>query len=267
MGLAILLPGAGRAQPPNAYRIIAFGDFGVGGDFQRSFGQAVRAFEARNRSNMLLALGDNDYTESPTAFRANWAASFGWGRSRGLAVAGVIGNHDARVQGGRYEFSTLGMRGRYYKRAAGPAELFLLDSNRIDAAQTAWLARSLARSKARWKIAVFHHPAYTCGTYRAHQEIVRRWVPLLERHGVVLALSGHDHNYQRLGPKRGVRYVVHGGGNSRLYPIASCPSGYPRRARGLAENGFVYLAIRPDRLDGWAVAPNGRRRDHFVVAG
>ena len=202
VGLAILLPGAGRAQPPSAYRIIAFGDFGVGGDFQRSFGQAVRAFETRNRSNMLLALGDNDYTESPTAFRANWAASFGWGRRRGLAVAGVIGNHDARVQGGRYEFSALGMRGRYYKRSAGPAELFLLDSNRIDSAQTAWLARSLARSNARWKIAVFHHPAYTCGTYRAHREIVRRWVPLFERHGVVLALSGHDHNYQRLGPKR-----------------------------------------------------------------
>ena len=51
---------------------------------------------------------------------------------------------------------------------------------------------------------------------------------------LVLALSGHDHNYQRLGPKRGVRYVVHGGGNSRLYPISSCPAGYPRRARGLA---------------------------------
>ena len=76
----------------------------------------------------------------------------------------MIGNHDARVEGGRYEFRTLGMRGRYYKRTAGPAELFLLDSNRVDSAQTAWLARSLARSKARWKIAVFHHPAFTCGT-------------------------------------------------------------------------------------------------------
>jgi hypothetical protein len=267
VGLAVLLPGAGRAQPASEYRIIAIGDFGVGGEFQRSFGESVRKFEARNRSNLLLTLGDNDYSESPTAFRANWAGSFGWARRRGLAVAGVLGNHDARVQGGRYEFSTLGMRGRYYKRRAGPAELFLLDSNRVDAAQTSWLARSLAASKARWKIAVFHHPAYTCGNYRAHPDVVRRWVPLFEQHQVVLALSGHDHNYQRLGPKGGVRYVVHGGGNSRVYPIAACPAGYPRRARGLAERGFVYLVIRPNRLDGWSVRPDGRRRDHFVVGG
>ena len=114
VGLAVLLPGAGRAQPASEYRIIAIGDFGVGGQFQRSFGEGVRKFEARNRSNLLLTLGDNDYSESPTAFRANWAESFGWARRRGLAVAGVLGNHDARVQGGRYEFSTLGMSGRYY---------------------------------------------------------------------------------------------------------------------------------------------------------
>ncbi len=264
---AVLVPGAGQAQPAGVYRIIAIGDFGVGGEFQRGFGEGVRKFEARNRSNMLLALGDNDYTESPSAFRANWAESFGWGRRRGLAVAGVIGNHDARVEGGRYEFRTLGMRGRYYKRTAGPAELFLLDSNRVDSAQTAWLARSLARSKARWKIAVFHHPAYTCGNYRSHPDVVRRWVPLFERHRVVLALSGHDHNYQRFSPRRGVRYVIHGGGNPRLYPIEACPAGYPHRARGQAEHGFVYLAIRPNRLDGWAVWPDGRRRDHFTVAG
>jgi Calcineurin-like phosphoesterase len=265
--LAVLLPGAGHAQPAGVYRIIAIGDFGVGGEFQRSFGEGVRRFEARNRSNMLLALGDNDYTESPTAFRANWAESFGWARRRGLTVAGVIGNHDARVEGGRYQFRTLGMRGRYYKRTAGPAELYLLDSNRVDAAQTAWLARSLARSRARWKIAVFHHPAFSCGTYRSHPDVVRRWVPLFERHRVVLALSGHDHNYQRFTPKRGVRYVVHGGGNPRLYPMSRCPAGYPRQVRGHVEHGFVYLAIRPNRLDGWAIWPDGRRRDHFVVAG
>jgi 3',5'-cyclic AMP phosphodiesterase CpdA len=265
--LAVLLPGAGQAGPANVYRIIAIGDFGVGGQFQRDFGEGVRLFETRNRANMLLALGDNDYTEDPSAFRANWTASFGWARRRGLAVAGVLGNHDVRVEEGRYQFSTLGMPGRYYRRRIGPVELFLLDSNRIDAGQTAWLARSLARSRARWKIAVFHHPAFTCGTYRSHPEVVQRWVPLLQRHRVVLALSGHDHNYQRFLPRRGVRYVVHGGANARLYPVAACPAGYPRRARAQMEHGFVYLVIRGPRLDGWAVWPDGRRRDHFVIRG
>lgn len=265
--LAILLPGAGHARPATVYRVIAVGDFGVGGDHQRHFSEGVRIFERRNRANLLLTLGDNDYTENPAAFRANWAASFSWARRRGLAVAGVLGNHDVRVEEGRYQFPTLGMPGRYYRRRVGPAELFLLDSNRIDAAQTTWLARSLARSRARWKIAVFHHPAFTCGNYRSHPEVVRHWVPLFERHRVVLTLSGHDHNYQRFLPRRGVRYVVHGGANARLYPIQGCPAGYPRRARAQMEHGFVYLVIRPGRLDGWAVWPDGRRRDHFVVRG
>jgi 3',5'-cyclic AMP phosphodiesterase CpdA len=265
--LAVLLPGAGQARPDLAFTVIAMGDFGVGGEAQRSFGESVRRFEARQSADWLLALGDNDYTEDPAAFRVNWERSFGWTKRSSVRVAGVLGNHDVRVQGGRYQFRTLSMPGRYYRRQAGSAEFFFLDSTRIDAGQTAWLARSLSASSARWKIAVFHHPAFTCGTYRAHPGVVASWVPLFERHRVQLTLSGHDHNYQRFAPRRGVRYVVHGGANPNVYPIESCPAGYPRRARALRERGFLYLVIRPGRIDGWAVRTDGRRRDHFVVAG
>lgn len=262
--LAIFLPAAGRAQPVEEVRLIAIGDFGVGGTPQRRFGEAVRRFEARQDADALLTLGDNDYTESPSAFRANWEESFGWARRRGLRVAGVLGNHDVRVEGGRYEFAKLGMPGRYYSVRLRQVQLFLLDSTAVDAGQTAWLARSLARSTARWKLAVLHHPAFTCGSYRSHPEVVRRWVPLFERHGVRLVLSGHDHNYQRFAPRRGVRYVVHGGGRTSFYPLANCPDGYPRRVRARREQGFLYLVVRGDRLDGWSVRVDGRRTDHFA---
>lgn len=260
----LLLTGASPAAAPAPVRIIAFGDFGVGGQAQRSFGSAVRRFEARNPADLILTLGDNDYTESPKAFHANWEASFGWAPS----VAGVLGNHDVRVDGGRYEFDELGMPRRYYRRVVGPVELYLLDSNSVDAAQTAWLKHTLRRSKARWKLAAFHHPAFTCGTYSANRAVVARWVPLFERYRVSLVLSGHDHNYQRFAPFRGVHYVVHGGGSpTKLYGLRGCPSGYPRRVRGRAEDGFLYLVIRASRLDGYAVTPAGRRTDHFAVAG
>ena len=182
-------------------------------------------------------------------------------------MAGVLGNHDIRVQGGRYEFDELGMPARYYRRAIGPIELYLLDSNDVDDAQTTWLRRALSRSRARWKLAAFHHPAFTCGQYESHRSVVSRWVPLFERYGVRLVLSGHDHNYQRFGPRRGVRYVVHGGGGQRLYDLRSCPSGYPRRTAAREQHGFVYLVIRGNRLDGWAVTPQGRRSDRFSFAG
>ena len=264
--LAVLLPAAGQAQgkPARADAIIAIGDFGVGGQSQRALGEAVRRFEARNGADLLITLGDNDYTENPQAFRANWEASFGWARASGLRVAGVLGNHDVRVGGGRYQFRTLGMPGRYYLLRRGNVDVLFLDSNRVDAAQTAWLARSLRASTARWKLAVFHHPAFTCGGYRSHPEVVRRWVPLFERHGVGLALSGHDHNYQRFAPRKGVRYVVHGGANGNFYDLAPCPGGYPRRLRARTEHGFLYLVVRQDRLDGWSVTSGGRRSDHFV---
>jgi hypothetical protein len=37
--------------------------------------------------------------------------------------------------------------------------------------------------------------------------------------------------------------------------------------RGRAENGFLYLVVRSNRLDGYAVTAAGRRTDHFAVAG
>jgi tartrate-resistant acid phosphatase type 5 len=247
--------------------LLAVGDFGVGGKTQRELGAAMRRFEARNPAEYLVALGDNDYTESPAAFRANWEESFGWTDEAGVEVAGALGNHDVRVDGGRYQFDALSMPGRFYRRSFGSVELFVLDSNDVDAAQTAWLRRALARSRAKWKIAAMHHPPFSCGKYRSHQRVVARWVPLFQRYGVKLVLAAHDHNYQRFAPRRGVRYVVHGGGNRNLYPLNRCPASYPRRLRARREHGFLYLVVRGNRLDGYAVTPSGRRTDHFAFGG
>ncbi len=267
--VALLLPSAGGAGPgpPTPVGILAIGDFGVGGESQQTLGAAVRRFEARNPAAWLITVGDNDYTGDPAAFRRNWRSSFGWTERAGVRVAGVLGNHDVRVQGGSYEYGALGMPRRYYRRAAGPVELYLLDSNSVDDAQTSWLRRSLARSKARWRIAAFHHPAFTCGNYNSNPEVVARWVPLFERYRVRLVLSGHDHNYQRFAPRRGVRYVVHGGGSTEHYALRSCPPGYPRRLASSTKQGFLYVVIRGARLDGWAVDTAGRRTDHFAFSG
>jgi 3',5'-cyclic AMP phosphodiesterase CpdA len=261
----LVLPTSGQAGTPRPVGLIAFGDFGVGGATQQRFGAGIRRFESRNPADYLVALGDNDYTESPAQFQTNWKSSFGWASSAGVNVAGVLGNHDVRVQGGRYEFEALRMPARYYRRAVGAVELYLLDSNDVGPAQTAWLRRTLARSKARWRIAALHHPPYSCGQYAADDEILRRWAPLFERYRVQLVLSGHDHNYQRFAPRRGVRYVVHGGGGRKLYSLSRCPSSYPRRQRARVEHGFLYVVIRPSRIDGYSVTPSGRRTDHFVV--
>jgi tartrate-resistant acid phosphatase type 5 len=268
LGLVLALPAAGHAGQPPPVRLLAVGDFGVGGKTQRELGAAMRRFEARNPADYLVTLGDNDYTESPADFLVNWDESFGWAKGAGLEVAGVLGNHDVKVRGGRYQFETLGMPGRYYRRAVGPVELYLLDSNHVDPGQTRWLRQTLARSRARWRLVVFHHPPFTCGQHSPHSEVLARWVPLFERYRVRLVLSGHDHNYQRFAPRRGVRYVVHGGGNpNNLYRLTRCPRGHLRRLAGRVEHGFLYLVVRANRLDGFSVTPVGRRTDHFAFTG
>jgi hypothetical protein len=157
-----------------ATRLLAVGDYGVGGASQLATGKAMKRFERRYPAELLVTLGDNDYTASPSAFRRNFRAAFGWLGESGVGIAGTLGNHDYAVDDGAYQLATLGMPARYYTRRIGEAEIFLLDSNRVTTAQTTWLRRRLAASTARWKIAVFHHPPYVCGYHAGDDRIESR---------------------------------------------------------------------------------------------
>jgi Calcineurin-like phosphoesterase len=247
--------------------ILAVGDFGTGDGHELRTGAAMRFFDNTHPADILVTLGDNDYTANPHRFRRAWRKSFGWLSAAGVKLAGTLGNHDAETRNGRYEFATLDMPGRYYRRSVGCVDLFVLDSNHVDQKQTSWLERALADSKACWKIPVFHHPAYTCGAYSSAPDVVRSWVPLFERHGVRLALSGHDHDYQRFAPRAGVTYIVHGGGGQSLYDLRSCPDDYPRRAFARSAFGFLYLDAKPGKLSVSAVDLGGDTIDRVDIRG
>ena len=254
----------GQSAEPTG--ILAIGDFGVGGSTQETMGAAVRTWEETHPADVLVTLGDNDYTESPTAFHENWTASFGWLAGAGVGVAGTLGNHDVRVDNGRYEFDELGMPRPRYRRVVGTVELFLLNSNSAGSdKQRTWLRVRLRESTAKWQIVAFHHPAYTCGGYFSHPTVRARWVPLFERRGVDLVLSGHDHNYQRFAEHNGVRYVVHGGGGQTLYPTRPCPSSYPARRVARSVRGFLSIVATDDILRVRAVKPSGAVIDSFRV--
>jgi Calcineurin-like phosphoesterase len=262
VSLIVALAWTGSA---GATGILAVGDFGTGGAAERDIGAAMRAFEAHHPAAVLVTLGDNDYTASPTAFHRNWTADFGWLRGAGVSVIGTLGNHDVRVGGGRYEFDELHMPRGNYRRTVGNVQFFILNSNRVGTRQTNWLANALAASTALWKIVVYHHPAWTCGAYRSNTAVVRNWVPLFQRYGVNLVLSGHDHNYQRFAPRHGIPYIVDGGGGQRLYPLATCPAGYPRRLFARAIHGFLYLRSSATDLRGVSVTRARRIIDRFTI--
>jgi hypothetical protein len=261
--LAFVLTGSSAAQ--TQVGLLAVGDFGVGGSREAATGSRMERFEVHHSAAMLVTLGDNDYYKSPAGFRVNWQRSFGWARRSGLRVGGVLGNHDYEVARGAYELKTLGMPGRYYTRRLGDVQLFFLDSNAITGRQTSWLAQQLSASAATWKIALFHHPPYTCGGHSGDTDVVRSWVPLFERYGVQLVLSGHDHNYQRFAAQNGVTYVVDGGGGAPLYRPHGCPSSYPPRVRAAYSHSFLYVSATEGRLDVSAVPLSGRAIDQFSI--
>lgn len=248
-----------------ATAFLAVGDFGVGGATQRATGDAMRAYAASNRVSALVTLGDNDYTRNASRFAVEWNASFGWLPAAGVTVSGAVGNHDVELGRGRYQFRALNMPGPYYVRRIGDVELIVLDSTSVSRTQTAWLRRTLARPVDRWRVAVFHHPPYTCGGHSGSDTIRRTWGPLFERGRVRLVLNGHDHNYQRFAAVRGVNYLVHGGGGAPLYGLRACPRWYPRRVVARRRHGFLHVTTSSSALVVRQIGFDGRIGDRVTI--
>jgi acid phosphatase type 7 len=71
------------------------------------------------------------------------------------------------------------------------------------AAQTKWLDSTLASSKAKWNVVLFHQPVFTCARPQDTSEVKAGWKPVFEKRKVDLVLQGHDHCYSRLTSEAG----------------------------------------------------------------
>ena len=72
-----------------------------------------------------------------------------------------------------------------------------IDLGTMDA-QTRWLDQTLASSKAKWNVVLFHQPVFTCARPNDTAEIKAAWKPVFDKRKVDLVLQGHDHCYSRL---------------------------------------------------------------------
>lgn len=71
------------------------------------------------------------------------------------------------------------------------------------AAQTRWLDATLASSRAKWNVVLFHQPVFTCARPNDTAEIKAAWKPVFDKRNVDLVLQGHDHCYARLTSEQG----------------------------------------------------------------
>jgi acid phosphatase type 7 len=139
--------------------------------------------------------------------------------------------------------------------------------------QSEWLDGVLTRTKARWKIAIFHHPVYPSHPWRDMPALREHWVPVFDKHHVDLVLQGHDHAYQRTYPLRGHRRVD-GPDQGTIYVIAVSGDKYVDRVhRDIVEMGLTgvstYQTIEIDprsgRLTYKAWTEDGRVVDEFTI--
>ncbi len=90
-------------------------------------------------------------------------------------------------------------------------------------AQKAWLDSILAENPKKWTIVTTHLPFYSPKESRDNVHLRKHFQPILEKHGVDMVLTGHDHSYGRgmatdsPETKPSIVYVVSVSG-PKLYP-------------------------------------------------
>jgi 2',3'-cyclic-nucleotide 2'-phosphodiesterase (5'-nucleotidase family) len=117
-----------------------------------------------------------------------------------------------------------------------------------------WLEATLAANTQPWLIVLFHVPPYDALPEDTMGDAVRiNLVPLFERYGVDLVLSGHNHNYQR-SIVNGLTYIVTGGAGAELDFIAG-----PDPDTEAFYNGhhLVHFSVDGSTLTAQAIALDG----------
>jgi 3',5'-cyclic AMP phosphodiesterase CpdA len=249
------------STPPELHLAVA-GDVGDTGSRLDATAAAVERMDARQPVDALLLVGDNAYPSGAVAELDDTVFTpFGPLLDGGVELLAVLGNHDVKEGHAAGQVAALGMPGRWWARHDGDVLIVGLDSNRVDDPdQLAWLDRTLSSATERWRIVMLHHPPYSAGYQGSNEDARRVFVPLFERYGVQLVLSGHDHDYQRSTPINGVTYVVTGAaaGTRRTGEDDFT-------AVSFSWHHFVEVAIWNDRLVLRAVNQDLRVADEAVI--
>ncbi len=195
----------------------------------------------------------------------------------------VLGNHEEDA-GHYYSYMSLPAPEFYYTFEYGNAQFFMIDSNRDvrpGSPQYDWLKSELARSKARWKMVVHHHPSWSSdendyGDLWKGRSLwgdlrIRPLTELYDSHGVDIVWNGHIHSYERTWPMKSGKaverdapvYIVTGGGGGGLETPGPIRPWFQHTAR--RGHHFVIVAINGGILDMKAYDQEGRLFDTMRI--
>lgn len=184
---------------------------------------------------------------------------------RNVALMPAAGNHEYDTMQGapfREVFALPGDSGeRWYSFDWGRVHFAALDTESSYATQVAWLDRDLAGTALPWKVVYLHRPPYSSGTHGSDTTLRSALAPVLERHRVQLVLAGHDHDYERIIPQRGVHYIVTGGGGVGTRGVGR--SSFTAFSDDVIH--FVYAEASADELVVHAIDATGTEFDSVAI--
>jgi hypothetical protein len=216
-------PPVGPAKP---MRVWVLGDPGTKNAVQMAVRDAYAKFTGSRPTDFWLLLGDNAYPDGTDADYQKAIFEMYPQFLRTSPVWPALGNHDgksansATQSGVYYDVFTLPTRAQaggvvsgteaYYSFDYANAHFICLDSHDSDrspdGAMMQWLKADLEATRRDWIIAYFHHPTYTKGTHDSDKDsdsggrmndMRAVFLPVLEKGGVDLVLTGHSHVYER----------------------------------------------------------------------
>lgn len=250
---------APAADAARTVRFVALGDSGTGGSDQRAVFEEMRKVP----QDLVLHVGDIAYTSGTIGeFEARVFDVYA-PLLRYMPMFAVAGNHEYVTDDAapfRAVFSLPGNE-RWYSFDWGDVHFAALDTEQDFATQAAWLDEDLAATDRPWKIVFFHRPPYSSGEHGSNLDARATFGPVLERHGVQLVLTGHDHHYERTVPENGVTYIVTGGGGAGLRPVGE--SDFTAVAESV--HHFVHVEIETDLLTLRAIDTSGAEVDKVVI--
>jgi len=278
--------------------LLMIGDFGSNSKEQASVARAMQKYVSDHslKTEGLLLLGDNFYSKMEggleskrwqTGFEEMYPASSFPG-----PCWAILGNHDYHDNAGG-EKTQLGYAQKGGTRWTMPAKWYRFELPREkplvtflcldtdlpsvsggsakkmtasltateEKAQQTWLEAELANPRAKFTIAVGHHPLYSNGSHGDTKSLISAWDGLFNKHGVHLYLCGHDHDLQHLEIEgRKTSFVVSGGGGARVRELKSDR----KTPYGKNVYGFSHLQIGRERLILRHIDANGMQVHAFT---
>lgn len=239
-------PEQARLAASTSVRVVAVGDIACppGKPMTRTTCRQAKTANAAVALDpaRVLALGDLQYEKGRyRGFKRSYDKS--WGKLRSI-TSPIPGNHEYYTSGARgyYRYFAGQQPGApgWYHQTLGDWDVYLLNSNcgEVDCvAQRTWLAAQMAADNAArpsdtCELVAFHHPRFSSGEHGSNRSMRGFW-RIAYDNGADVALSGHDHDYERFAPMdrngavqaTGMRQFVSGGGGKSLYPRESSPAG------------------------------------------